>query len=281
MSEHPVVACYRGLDSADAVQLGALLARALHEPLVLAGAYRYEPVGLSARALPAPDNIRRQDATEASLHRARAFAGSDVEVREEIVPSVDVVDALTTLAVKVDACVLVLGRDTEAHVTRSLVPRAPCPVAVAPLSVPLPQVGRLERIGVAYDDSPTARSALLAAAHLAQATRARLVLLTAAETAEHAMTALQLARRSLGGEAERCEIDALVGEPSATLTQASANVDLLVCGSRGHGRPLATILGSMSAHLIAHARCPVLIVPPVVAHSANSPLGITSAAANA
>jgi nucleotide-binding universal stress UspA family protein len=154
-------------------------------------------------------------------------------------------------------------------------------VAVAPLSVPLPQVGRLQRIGVAYDGSPTARSALVAATHLAQATGARLVLLTAAASADDATTALQLAGLPLGDMAESCETDALVGEPTAMLTQASGNLDLLVCGSRGHSRPIATILGSVSAHLAAHARCPVLIVPPVVGFNAGSPLGITSAAANA
>lgn len=281
MSEHPVVACYRGLDSADAVALGALLAGALHEPLVLAGAYRYEPVAFSARALPAADNDRRQAATLAALRRARAFAGTDVEVRERAVPSLDVGDALAALAARVDASVLVLGRDTASHVTRSLVPRAPCPVAVAPLSVPLPQVGRLERIGVAYDDSPTARSALLAATHLTRATGARLVLLTVAPTAERAASVLRLARRSLGDETKACDVEALVGEPSAMLTQASGDLDLLVCGSRGHGRPLAAILGSVSAHLAAHARCPVLIVPPSVGHNAGGPLGTTSAAANA
>jgi nucleotide-binding universal stress UspA family protein len=281
MSEHPIVACYRGLDSADAVAVGALLAGALHRPLVLAGAYRYEPVYLSARALPAPDNARRETATLASLDRARAFVGADVEVREQIVPSVDTADALMKLAVDVDACVLTVGRDTESDVTRSLIPRAPCPVAVAPLSVPLPQVRRLERIGVAWDGSPTARSALVAAAHLARATGARLVVLAAAPTSDQAVEALQLARLSLGDDAASCELDPRAGEPSATLTHASADLDLLVCGSRGHRRPLAALLGSVSAHLVAHARCPVLVVPPVVGRNAGSALGITSAAANA
>jgi len=55
------------------------------------------------------------------------------------------------------ACV---GRDTEGRGTRSLIPRAPCPVAVAPVSVPLPPPGPPRRIGVAYDASPTARMAL-------------------------------------------------------------------------------------------------------------------------
>lgn len=93
MSEHPIVACFNGLDSATAVGLGALLAGALDEPLVLASAYRYEPVGLSARAVPVPDNSRRAAAAQAALHRAREFVPTDIDVREQIVPSTRVADA--------------------------------------------------------------------------------------------------------------------------------------------------------------------------------------------
>ena len=143
MSEHPVIAGYRGLDSADAVGLGALLARALGEPLVLASAYRYEPAALSARALPAPDNARRAEAAAIALQRARDFAGPGIDVREAVIPSAGTTDALIALARDRDACMLVLGRDTHGRVTRSLIPRAPCPVAVAPLSVPLPRAARL------------------------------------------------------------------------------------------------------------------------------------------
>ena len=280
MSEHPVVACYRGLDSADAVQLGALLAGALDEPLVIASAYRYEPVSLSARATSASDNERRADAAESALRRARAFAGKDVEVREEVVPSAGIANALTALAREVDACVLVLGRDTHGKVTRSLVPRAPCPVAVAPLSVPLPRPDAPERIGIAYDGSPTAQWALVAATRLAVRTGARLVLLAAGPTAEHASTWLHVAQLSLGQKVDH-EISALVGDPPKVLAQASADLDLLVCGSRGRGRPMSTILGSVSAHLVEHAECPVMVVPPGVWRSEDGPLGITCAAANA
>ncbi|MGH2942875.1 MAG: universal stress protein [Solirubrobacteraceae bacterium] len=279
MSGHPVVACYRGLDSVDAVQLGALLAGALHEPLVLASAYRYEPESLSARVLP-PDNSRRAVAAQAALRRARTFAGTDIEVRGQIVPSIGVADALIALARDVDACVLVMGRDTQGHVTRSLIPRAPCPVAVAPLSVPLPQIGSFERIGVAYDGSPGAWWALHAARKLALATGARLMLLAAGATTEHAIGMLHVGRLSLGFKVEY-DTRALVGEAPAALAQASGELDLLVCGSRGRGRPLAAILGSVSTHLVAHAQCPVLVVPSVVRHSTTGPLGITSAAANA
>lgn len=278
MSEHPVVACYRGLDSADAIQLGALLAVALGEPLVLASAYRYEPAGLSARALPAPDNSRRAAAAQAALRRAHAFTGTDIEIRERVVPSAGVVEALVALANEVYACVLVVGRDTEGHVTRSLVPRAPCPIAVAPLSVPLPPIGRFERIGVAYDDSPTAQGALVVATALALATGARLVLLAAGPTTQHATTQLNIARLSLARDVA-FETRSLLGDAPATLAQASGQLDLLVCGSRGRSRPLAAILGSVSAHLVRHARCAVLVVPPAAGRCTTGPLGVTSAAA--
>lgn len=280
MSEHPVVACYRGLDSADAVQLGTTLAVALDEPLVIAAAYRYEPVGLSARAEAASDNDRRADAAQAALRRARAFAGKDVEVREEVVPAAGIANSLTTLARDVDACILVLGRDTHGKVTRSLVPRAPCPVAVAPLSVPMPPSGPPQRIGIAYDGSPTAQWALVAATRLAVRTGARLVLLAVGPTSEHASTWLHVAQLSLGTKVDH-ETRALVGDAAPTLARASADLDLLICGSRGRGRPLSTILGSVSAHLVEHAECPVMVVPPGVWRSESGPLGISSAAANA
>lgn len=281
MSEHPVIACYRGLDSADAVGLGALLADALGEPLVLASAYRYEPAALSARALPAPDNQRRAKAAQAAVRHARQFAGFVIELREEVVPAGRVIDALIDLARDTDACMLVLGRDTRGHVTRSLIAHAPCPVAVAPLSVPLPRLGPLRRIGIALDDSPPAACALVVATRLARATGAELALLSAGQTIEHAAAWLHVARLSLESSDVTFTSSPLAGEPLTRLTEASADLDLLVCGSRGRGRPVAALLGSVSTHLISRAQCPVLVVPPSVARSDRGPLGITSAAANA
>jgi nucleotide-binding universal stress UspA family protein len=280
MSEHPVVACYRGLDSADGVQLGALLAGALDEPLVLAAAYHYEPVSLSASALPAAENERRADAAIATLRRARQFVPEGIEIREEVVPATGIAQALADLARDVDACALAVGRDTDGRVTRSLLSHAPCPVAVAPLSVPLPRDTPPRRIGVAFDGSTTAQWALLAATRLTLATDARLVLLSAGRKAEHAAAWLHVARLSVGSEVD-CEAHELIGDAAAVLAEASADLDLLVCGTRGRGRAMGAILGSVSAHLIAHTQCPVLVVPPVVWRSASGPLGLTSAAANA
>lgn len=278
MSEHPVIACYRGLDSADAVTLGALLAGALREPLVLAAAYEYEPVGRSASTLTPAANDRRAQAARTLLRRARRFVPAGIEVREEIVPATSIAPALAGLACDVGACILTVGRDADGHVTRSLLSRAPCPIAVAPLSVPLPRSGPLQRIGVAVDGSVTAGWALVAAIALARATGARLVLLSAGPTAEHAAMWLHTAALSVGAGVEH-EARPLVGDPGAELAAASADLDLLVCGSRGRGRALGAILGSVSAHLVAHAQSPLLVVPPAVGGNERGPLGLTSAAA--
>ena len=52
----------------------------------------------------------------------------------------------------------------------------------------------------------------------------------------------------------------LEGRPAAGLTERSANADLVVVGSRGHGRLVGTLLGSVSQGLLSHAHCPVVVV---------------------
>ena len=60
------------------------------------------------------------------------------------------------------------------------------------------------------------------------------------------------------------EIDTLVGDPAQTLIDASQNLDLLVCGSRGQGTVRSAVLASISRRVTAEARCPVLVLPPGV-----------------
>ena len=50
--------------------------------------------------------------------------------------------------------------------------------------------------------------------------------------------------------------------PANALVEESSDADLLVVGSRGHGRVLKRVLGSVSDHCTHHAHCPVVVVPP-------------------
>jgi nucleotide-binding universal stress UspA family protein len=95
-----------------------------------------------------------------------------------------------------------------------------------------------------------------------EAESARVDRLDAVAEAEAELTMNKmLADVDLRGSSVTVETLAICGQPAKVLLDAAANADLLVVGSRGRSGFTGLLLGSVSAGVAHHARCPVVIVP--------------------
>jgi nucleotide-binding universal stress UspA family protein len=132
-------------------------------------------------------------------------------------------------------------------------------VVVAQSSVAEPRPEIPARIGIAYDGTPGAQTALATAQQLASATGAQLDVLTVADddTANGWLREAQRHTRCRAG----LDAHAMRGDPATALIAASEDLDLLVCGSRGRGRVRSKLLGSVSTRLVEGAHCAVVVVP--------------------
>ena len=173
-----------------------------------------------------------------------------------------------------------LGRVLAGSVTESVLAGASVPVAVAPHDYAGADPGPLT-FGFGFDGSPESREALAWAANLARRRRAQLVVL-----AVHSPVAFggvptgglishQSANDALrrGVDEQLAEAVAALGDGSGAggrllegdagreLTEVSAELDLLVLGSRGYGPVRSVLLGSVSRELARSAACPIVVVP--------------------
>jgi nucleotide-binding universal stress UspA family protein len=138
-----------------------------------------------------------------------------------------------------------------------------------------------KRILVATDGSAHSRRAVLTAADLARTLGASLTLLAVYQQppgfegepdySRDLEAALRWAHDLLEAEAAAiqadggppAETDAIAGGqpgPAIVDVTAAGQYDLLVIGTRGHGRLGSAFLGSVSAHVAAHSPIPVLVV---------------------
>ena len=172
-----------------------------------------------------------------------------------------------------------IGRVLAGGVTESVLIGAEVPVAVAPRHYAGDR--GLRTIGCGFDGSPESRRAIEWAAALARRRRVLLLALAvhtpvafgevsttgaigyqAANDALRAALVKQLdeAMTALGYESGASG-RVLDGDAALELAGTSAEVDLLVLGSRGYGPVRSVLLGSVSRALVRSAACPVVVLP--------------------
>ena len=76
---------------------------------------------------------------------------------------------------------------------------------------------------------------------------------------------------ALGNDASRVTQAVTRGHPAVVLVAAAQGAALLVVGSRGHATLAGMLLGSVSEHVAARARCPVVVVRHIPAPPPPAP----------
>jgi nucleotide-binding universal stress UspA family protein len=149
------------------------------------------------------------------------------------------------------------------------------------------------KILVAYDGSPTSRTALTQAYELAQAETAEITVVTVAPTvaplAALAPVSLEGLRAELDEWAKAKLEEAKAAAPADLIVRTverqghvgdeivaeieSGHYDLVVLGSRGHGRLTTEILGSVNNHVHYHTDVPTLTIDVREAAEASEQTG--------
>ena len=267
-----------GAASADALVLGARLARATDGSVILIA------------AAPGAGRFARSDWRGRALRligRAVEKMDPDRPMEALAVPPGSLLDTSLDVARSEAGSIVVLGEPADGdagHARRRLdaaLHAAPRPVALAPAGYREAAPGALARVGVAFDGWGEARVALAHAVALVRVSGAELCLLmvgdphTAAsrepEADEEASLAghMHAARHCVDGVVAdlprglRARGIALNGPVATALTEAarSERLDLLVLGSRRLGPTLRVVLGGVSSALAKQPPCPLLIVP--------------------
>lgn len=132
------------------------------------------------------------------------------------------------------------------------------------------------RAMLALDGSPSSLAASELAASLAWPTGSVIDVIGVVASATEAGPARQQLERmldsaaaSLSGDSVVVRRTTLVGRAGTLLVELAADLrtELVIVGSRGHGPLRSMLLGSVSAEVVDHAPCPVLVVRHATADS--------------
>ena len=274
----------------DAATLGAQLALATGEPLIVVAVYPEEnPIG-AGRVDAEWVAYMREQAEEANAAAERFLASRGVTASYRVLGAHSAAHGLDDVAEEESAWMIVVGssprgarrRIMAGSTAERLLHGASCPVAVAPRGLRERAADApVARVGVAYVDSDEAREALRVGVELVQRTSASLTLYTVvAPRAEFSPVAGRASEESLMAavrETVRASVDSALASLPAGLEAADEvlegdvieelaalderECDLLVCGSRGYGPLRRVLLGGVSRRLMQRAACPVVVVP--------------------
>ena len=285
-----LVAVEPGEQQADALALARTLAGGGEDEVVVANAYRWEP----AVYVIAKDH---EDVIKEDAKQIAATAGEQLGVpfRTLVVNDDSAARGLVRAARAEHSDVLVLGpahRTGAGHAllggtAERVLHDAPCPVVVAPRGYAT-RAGELRRVGVAFDGGGEAQAAARWAADLARDIGGTLELVAVLVPPRVAAYPNAAAAYVELFESERAALRRLLdetvaelpqevqptgrlleGAAAARLSEATADYDLLVMGSRGYGRLGRVFLGGVSRGVLADARCPVAVIPRRVAQDAT------------
>ena len=70
-----------------------------------------------------------------------------------------------------------------------------------------------------------------------------------------------LEKVAIGNPPPSVTVEAVNGIPAMELLRAAADADMIVVGSRGAGGFARLLLGSVTAQIVHHAHCPVVVIP--------------------
>jgi nucleotide-binding universal stress UspA family protein len=299
-----IIVGYDGDETGDeALVLAASLARTFDSELLVAHVFDDLVTQFSEEATAAV-------ATQVHEVFARAAARLDDGVAARMVelPGQSPARELLGLAEREDADLLVVGsrrlgpvqRITLGSVSDAVLRDAHCPVAVPPRGYS-GAAEPLRRIAVGWVPASEADAALRFAHALAAGTGGTLSVLTTVtvrsalptvgapallyqgfleDICREAKRDAQAAVEALGGDVE-VTVDAEIADAADELVRRSAELDLIVLGSRGYGPIRRVVLGSVSFRVLRDARCPVIVVPRASVAAGEQEAQTTGAAAEA